>query len=235
MKYKKGEFITVPNIHQLTSVSATAQALFLWLCSYADEEGICFPSRTTLASNLNCSVRTVDSYLAELVDFGFLQKEERYSNNKQTSNKYQILLLEGCKKQHPPRADSAPTPVQKTAHRTKPILTKPNELAEHSSEEYQVVKEPQEERGPLRKRKVTTEMEQVFKLFSNPDRITWRLREIERISAQALFDTYGLEVLKRRINRIEKEQKDADQYQPLIVTPSQLLAKMPSMERYLSV
>jgi len=233
MKYKKGEFITIPNVNQLNSISATAQALFLWLCNYADEEGVCFPSRTTLSNNLNCSVRTVDSHLTELVKAGFLQKEERYFDNKQTSNKYQILLMEGCKKQHSPRAEFAPTPVQKTAHRTKPILTKPTYLSAKAESEYVITSDLEEK--PKRIRKVTPDMEAVFNLFNNPAKAAWKLREVERIAAQALFDTHGLETLSKRLARIAVEKKKGDPYFPEVNTPSQLLDKMPNIERYLSV
>ncbi len=86
-----------------------------------------------------------------------------------------------------------------------------------------------------REKKVTEEMKQVFDLFNNPAKVTWGMRELERVASQALFDTYGIEKLKIRISRIQEESKKKDPLFPLIVTPSQLLDKMPNVERYLNV
>lgn len=85
------------------------------------------------------------------------------------------------------------------------------------------------------KKKVSDDIQAVFDLFSNPAKVTWRMREIERVSAQALFDTYGLETLEKRITRIEKEKKENayDPYFPIVNTPSQLLDKMENVERYI--
>lgn len=90
---------------------------------------------------------------------------------------------------------------------------------------------------PKNKQGVSDDIQAVFDLFSNPAKVTWRLREIERVSAQALFDTYGLETLEKRIKRIEKEKKEneGDPYFPLVTTPSQLLDKMEAVERYLKI
>ena len=75
----------------------------------------------------------------------------------------------------------------------------------------------------------------VFELFNNPAKGLWRMREIEREAAQILFDTYGLETLKRRLGRIESEKQKKDPFLPQVDTPSELLDKMPKVERYLNI
>ena len=87
------------------------------------------------------------------------------------------------------------------------------------------------------KQSVGDDVQAVFDLFSNPAKVTWRLREIERVAAQALFDAYGLETLQKRVQRIEAEKKinGDDPYFPLVTTPSQLLDKMEAVERYLKI
>jgi len=75
----------------------------------------------------------------------------------------------------------------------------------------------------------------VFELFSNPAKALWRMRELERVSAQTLFETYGLDTLKKRIDRIDLEKKKKDPFLPQVDTPSELLDKMPKIERYLNV
>lgn len=86
-----------------------------------------------------------------------------------------------------------------------------------------------------KQKKAADEIQQVFDLFSNPARHVWRLREIERESARVLHDTYGIETLTKRIARIEKEKKAGDPYFPEVNSPSQLLEKMPNVERYLGL
>lgn len=86
-----------------------------------------------------------------------------------------------------------------------------------------------------RKKKVTDEMQSVFDLFNNHAKGIWGMRDIERTAAQILYDKYGLETLKIRIARIEKEKGNKDPHFPLITTPSQLLDKMANVERYFGI
>lgn len=91
-------------------------------------------------------------------------------------------------------------------------------------------------RGPTKKtRAVSADVLAVFELFNNPARVLWRMRELERIAARVLFDTYGLEKLTIRLARIEEEKKKKDPYFPEVNTPSQLLDKMSSVERYFGI
>lgn len=84
-------------------------------------------------------------------------------------------------------------------------------------------------------KKINDDIQAVFDLFSSKSKAIWHLREIERVAAQALFDEYGLEKLKIRIDRIEKEKNNNDPMFPLVTTPSQLLDKMPNIERYFKI
>lgn len=83
--------------------------------------------------------------------------------------------------------------------------------------------------------KVSGDVQAVFDLFDNPARALWVLREVERVAAKTLFDTYGIEKLKIRLERITKEKKKADPFFPHADTPSQLLDKMPNIERYFNI
>lgn len=107
-----------------------------------------------------------------------------------------------------------------------------------TSEDYlesEIQTDPDYKPEKKKKQSVSDDVQAVFDLFSNPAKVTWRLREIERVAAQALFDTYGLETLEKRIKRIEIEKKknSTDPFFPLVTTPSQLLDKMEAIERYL--
>lgn len=94
MRYKKGTFITIPNRDYLFEKPAIQQALFFWLCSHADEEGICFPSRARLAKAINCDIRTIDKYIKTLEEDGILIKTKRRKVGDKTnkSNLYQIII-----------------------------------------------------------------------------------------------------------------------------------------------
>jgi len=72
--------------------------------------------------------------------------------------------------------------------------------------------------------------QKVFDLFSNPARSFWKVRPVERLAAQTLFDMYGLEKLQTRINTIEKYKDDPEC--PVITSPSELLSKMDRMEKF---
>lgn len=90
-------------------------------------------------------------------------------------------------------------------------------------------------KGKKKVKKVSDDVQAVFELFNNPASALWRMREIERVAAQALFDSYGLDKLKVRVNRINEEKQKKDPFFPDINTPSQLLDKMPNVERYLNI
>lgn len=114
MKYEKGTFIVLPNINILDTLDVTSQALFIWLCKYADDEGICFPSRSKLARHINRDVKTIDRHIALLEEKGFITKTKRgkIGTKENLSNLYQIQLLS----LHPvppmplPSDTSVPTP-----------------------------------------------------------------------------------------------------------------------------
>lgn len=103
MKYKNGTFVLVPNLQRLATKSSELQVIYMWLCTYADKNGKCFPSRTTLAKQAGCGIKTVDKYLQQLVDDGFITKETRSKSGtkEKLSNMYQLLLLDEVEQEMP--------------------------------------------------------------------------------------------------------------------------------------
>lgn len=93
MKYEKGNFITVPNKSELKKLDAQSQVLFMWLCSFTDEKGQCYPSVNRLAECCGLSRKTIIERVKILIDKGFLTKTSRFNENSQQSNLYQIHLL----------------------------------------------------------------------------------------------------------------------------------------------
>jgi|GEM_PF-1838218 len=100
MQYIKGDFITVPNKSALIGKKPHLVATFFWLCSFADENGACFPAYKTIAKYSGIHKRTVIRNVAELVEMGMLKKTARLNNDENSSNYYQILLT-GVEKTSP--------------------------------------------------------------------------------------------------------------------------------------
>lgn len=94
-KYKSGTFNVVPNKNYLRGKPAELQAIYFWIVDHANDEGICFPQRSTLAKEAGCNVKTVDKYIQALVEYGFIEKTVRKlsGNKKQLSNIYQLLSM----------------------------------------------------------------------------------------------------------------------------------------------
>lgn len=68
------KFSTVPEWVIDAPISATAVRLYCVLQRYANSDGVCFPSRSTLARRMHCSVRSVDRAVEELEQVGALVK-----------------------------------------------------------------------------------------------------------------------------------------------------------------
>ena len=141
MKYEKGTFITVPNKNALRGLDTQSQALFVWLCAYADDEGQCFPSIKRLAKDCRTSRDTIIRRLAVLCDKGLLEKRARYNDGQQTSNLYQIMLVrvgaeEGGSREQPPQSHTATPRGSREQHRTQSNRTQSNELYTSKSEDF---------------------------------------------------------------------------------------------------
>lgn len=96
MKYSKGTFVIIPNRDFLDGKPPAYQAVFFWLCRYADEDGVCFPSRERLASHLDMDERTITRYIAKMVEDGLITKTKRRKTGevKNNSNLYQINIIQ---------------------------------------------------------------------------------------------------------------------------------------------
>lgn len=68
MKYKKGTFTIIPNKETLKGKSPLTLSVYFWICSFADDNGICYPSITTISEYAGCSRNGVISSIKALVD-----------------------------------------------------------------------------------------------------------------------------------------------------------------------
>lgn len=60
--------------------NATGKAILLMLANYADEAGRCFPSQETLATECECSKRSVLDWLQKFEDLGILKRDRRHGS-----------------------------------------------------------------------------------------------------------------------------------------------------------
>lgn len=58
-----------------------AKAVYMYLKDRSDRKGQCYPSIGTIAKDLHISRRTVERAIADLVQEGFLKKEQRWREN----------------------------------------------------------------------------------------------------------------------------------------------------------
>ncbi len=82
-------------MHKLRGRKPSVVSVFLWICQHADASGRCFPSIGMLAEEACISEQTVRRSIGELCEMGILERYERYQEKRQTSNEYQIYILEG--------------------------------------------------------------------------------------------------------------------------------------------
>lgn len=125
-----------------------------------------------------------------------------------------------------------------TAHAVGNLTTKAMPWNKHSDEDFEddVQIDPDyRPRGKTKKKSVAPELAAVFDLFDNPAKAVWPMRPMERAAAEALLEAYGLEVLERRMKRIKLEREKKDPYFPDVFSPSDLLEKMPRIEKHLGV
>ena len=77
MKSNKGGYgLIYQNIMQNPDIPAYSKAIYAYLCSYADTEGVCYPSTNRIMSELGMSKNTLYKYMAYLLDFGIVKIEK---------------------------------------------------------------------------------------------------------------------------------------------------------------
>lgn len=195
------------------SVSAPSQALYMWMCDYAGSDGVCFPSRSTLAERLNCSVRSVDEYIKELEGADLVKREHRFSGNEKISNNYYIPLWGGSANIAPPRANSAQGVGQNLPIELNPYITQPNTIGAKAP--LTVVEE-----NP--RKKADTAYKEVFEVFS-PTKQGWMMHKPQIQAAKRLLAERGITQIRSAM-RVYLEHK-GEKYLPEIYTPFDLEAK----------
>lgn len=88
-------FCIIPEWVLYSDITATAVRLYGTLQRYADKDtGECHPSRATLAAKCNCTVKSIDRALQELIAIAAVLKRQRIgANGDLTSNHYTVITV----------------------------------------------------------------------------------------------------------------------------------------------
>lgn len=77
MSYNKRFGIVSQEVLHDPELSIQAKGLYSFLCTYADKNRECFPSRNTIADNCNISVTYVGILIKQLKKAGYLKRNGR--------------------------------------------------------------------------------------------------------------------------------------------------------------
>lgn len=95
IKFKKGEFLTVPNRQEVLKLRGAQLNVYLAICGYADNNGQCFPSYKSISEATGYSKRAAMDAVEQLKEAGFFAvRTQRRPNESFTSNLYQLILID---------------------------------------------------------------------------------------------------------------------------------------------
>lgn len=87
-------------------VNMAEQLTLLALADFADEKGVCWPSKELLMQRSKLSRRGLMSCLKRLADAGLISVQQWHrENGSSTSNYYQLCMPEGRGQEMPPRRE----------------------------------------------------------------------------------------------------------------------------------
>lgn len=225
MKYAQGSFITVPSRESLRGLPPTAQTLYMWLCSYANETGTCFPSRKRLAEDCGCSEDTIDKMLIVLMNQTLVEKKNRVENREKLSNLYTVLIDVGTRSQRLPYPPTAVTVPARNGINSIQLT----QSTEQGASRVEVVEVSEEEKP--KKVKADVAYYSVFELFGLPWPLDWKNNITQINAAKNLLLEHGLQDCKEAIAFYQKHKDD--EYCPKIRTPIELSRKWHQLEDHL--
>lgn len=79
-----------------SKISDKSKVVYVVLCGFADSEGKCYPSRSTIANRAGCSVKSVDRAIKELEQIKAIKVyREKKADGSNAVNKYFLNRFEG--------------------------------------------------------------------------------------------------------------------------------------------
>ena len=121
-------FSMIPEWVLDAKISATAVRLYCVLQRYANSDGLCHPSRRTLAERCGCSTATIDRAVDELVDIrALVVSHRRTERGDQTSNLYTVVTATPYAQVNRPLVTDDDTPLFTSDEQTKAIINESQE------------------------------------------------------------------------------------------------------------
>ena len=196
-----------------SEISDKSKVIYSVLCGFADSEGKCYPSRSTIAKRAGCSVKSVDRAIKDLESIKAIKVfREKKADGSNKVNQYFVNRLEGRDKGVARGSESADTrvaPVEslkenhiKKTKRRRDLLFE--EIANNCGIDWN--RAPKNELGRLQKatkqlREVNATPEEV-KAVADWYKTNWK--EID-ITPTAIASNFGQ--ILRRVEEKEKTQR----------------------------
>ena len=103
-------FAIIPHWVLFSDISPQAVRLYCVLRTYADNRTMeSWPSRSSLAKDMQVDVKTIDRAIKELVEINALVVEKRFYNNEPTTNLYTLMSAGSPKNVPTPSPTYVPT------------------------------------------------------------------------------------------------------------------------------
>ncbi len=104
-------FSIIPAWLLASNISDKGLRLYAVLAGYADSQtGQAYPGRALLASRMDCSVKTVDRAVQELMEIGAVTKEQRVKDGHFQSSLYTVVRVDPTSPKTQPRVTHDATP-----------------------------------------------------------------------------------------------------------------------------
>ena len=91
MKGNKGGYgLIYQNIMRNPDIPVYSKLLYAYLSSFADKDGMCYPSKKCMCHELNITEKTASKYMKPLTDRGIVRVERKKEHGLLTNNIYYI-------------------------------------------------------------------------------------------------------------------------------------------------
>lgn len=224
MRYDKGNFAVVPNLRLMSNLSGNEMKVFVAVCSYADNNGECFPSRRALKDITGISEKAITTAISNLEEKGWLVRENRKrEDGSTTSNMYTIQLFApiergtgagyqvGMETPSPKRSTPPPQKIGRALPKNQGDINIPVNIP---SKDKQLTS--------LATQALRDETNLVIELFKqvNPSYDQLFRNKTQRAAASRLLAKFGMPSMVKMLSTVEKT--NGMPYAPVITTPVEL-------------
>lgn len=93
MGYQNGRYgVVLQNIMRDESLSAEAKAIYSYLCTFADSDGVCYPNVSLMIHELRMSEPRFYRYFAELKQAGIVSVAQTKEKGRFAKNIFHVMM-----------------------------------------------------------------------------------------------------------------------------------------------